>query len=74
MNAITIPKNLIKNDDLVILPRQDYETLLRAAKTQKTHSQLDRDLDEALAEVKAGKITGPFKTAKALMTSLKSKR
>ncbi|MEK7553173.1 MAG: hypothetical protein AAB504_00560 [Patescibacteria group bacterium] len=29
MNTITIPKNLIKNDDLVILPRKEYEQLTR---------------------------------------------
>lgn len=29
MNTITIPKNLIKNDDLVIIPRTEYEGLLR---------------------------------------------
>lgn len=28
MNTITIPKNLIKNDDLVILPRKEYEALI----------------------------------------------
>ncbi len=25
MNTITIPRNLIKNDDLVIIPRKEYE-------------------------------------------------
>ena len=30
MPTITIPKNLIKNDDLVILPRKEYERLLIA--------------------------------------------
>lgn len=28
MNAITIPKNLIRNDDLVIIPRREYEEFL----------------------------------------------
>jgi hypothetical protein len=28
MNTITIPKNLIKNDDLVIIPRKEYEKFL----------------------------------------------
>ena len=28
MNTITIPRNLIKNDDLVIVPRKEYEKLL----------------------------------------------
>ena len=29
MNTITIPKNLIKNDDLVVIPRKEYETLIK---------------------------------------------
>ena len=29
MNTLTIPKNLIQNDDLVVLPRKLYESLLR---------------------------------------------
>lgn len=28
MSTITIPKNLIKNDDLVILPKKEYENLI----------------------------------------------
>lgn len=29
MNTITIPRNLVKNDDLVVLPRKEYEQLAR---------------------------------------------
>ncbi|MBU2109410.1 hypothetical protein KKB71_00405 [Patescibacteria group bacterium] len=32
METITIPKNLIKNDDLVILTRKTYENLLKTKK------------------------------------------
>lgn len=32
MNIITIPKNLIKNDDLVIIPRMEYNSLLELKK------------------------------------------
>ena len=32
MNTITIPKNLIKNDDLVIIPRMEYNNLLELKK------------------------------------------
>ena len=28
MNTITIPKNLAKKDDLIVMPRREYETLL----------------------------------------------
>ena len=73
MNIITILKNLIKNDDLVIIPRQKYEEFLRISK-KKTHSQLDENLNEAIGEVKAGKIIGPFRSAKTLIKSLRSKK
>lgn len=40
MTAVTIPKKLTKGDDLVVLPRKEYEELLRiqqaAAKSIKT--------------------------------------
>ena len=29
MNTLTIPRSLIQNDDLIVLPRRDYEELLR---------------------------------------------
>ena len=29
MNIVTIPKNLIKNDDLIVLPKKEYESLLQ---------------------------------------------
>ncbi|HEY4519217.1 MAG TPA: hypothetical protein VJK01_02570 [Candidatus Paceibacterota bacterium] len=73
MNMITIPKNLIKNDDLVIIPRKKYEEFLRISK-KKIYSQLDEDLNEAIEEVKTGKIIGPFRSAKTLVKSLRSKK
>jgi len=36
MNTITIPKNLANKDDLVILPRKEYEALLKLVKFIKT--------------------------------------
>lgn len=32
MNIVTIPRNLIKNDDLVVIPRREYNTLLELKK------------------------------------------
>lgn len=71
MATITIPQNLIKNDDLIIIPRKEYEMLSRVFK-KKTYTQLDRNLDEAIAEYKAGKFFGPFKTAEQGIKFLKS--
>ena len=35
MATITIPKNLIKNDDLVIIPRKEYEEFYQWKETAK---------------------------------------
>lgn len=32
MNTITIPRSLIKNDDLVVIPRKEYNSLLELKK------------------------------------------
>lgn len=60
MNTITVSKNLIKNDDLVILPRKEYEKM----KTQmiptvylkgKNAKRLDKRVNETLEEYHKGK-------------------
>ncbi len=73
MATITIPQKLIKNDDLIIIPRKEYEKLFRASKKQK-YTQLDQNLDEAIAEYKAGKFFGPFTNTKDLIKSLQTKK
>ncbi|MBU6415230.1 hypothetical protein KGQ34_03265 [Patescibacteria group bacterium] len=70
MATITIPKKLIKESDLVIIPRKEYEGFLRIAK-KRIYTELDRDLDKAIAEVKHGKIIGPFDNAKDLMKNIR---
>lgn len=35
MNTITIPKKLAGKDDLVVIPRKDYEALLDLKKSQE---------------------------------------
>ncbi|PIS39585.1 MAG: hypothetical protein COT33_01170 [Candidatus Nealsonbacteria bacterium CG08_land_8_20_14_0_20_38_20] len=76
MATITIPKNLMEKGDLVIIPRKEYEGLLHVAgrKKKRTYTQIDKDLDEAIAEYKAGKYFGPFDNVKDLMKSLKSRK
>ncbi len=67
MDVITIPQNIIRNDDLVIMPRKKYEQFLSIVKRQ---NQLDSDLDEAIGQVKRGKIAGPFCSVQELKKSL----
>ncbi|MFZ1019412.1 MAG: hypothetical protein WAN61_00265 [Minisyncoccia bacterium] len=70
MNTLTIPKNLIQNDDLVVLPRKFYESLLCSASDSMSFSKIDKDLTESILEYRAGKTFGPFKTVAALRKSL----
>ncbi len=35
MSTITIPKQLTKNDDLVVMPRKEYEALLEFKKAKE---------------------------------------
>lgn len=67
MDVITIPQKIIKNDDLVIMPRKKYEQFLSIIRRQ---SQLDSDLNEAIGQVKRGKAAGPFYSTQELKKSL----
>lgn len=73
MKTITIPDNLVREDELVIIPRRDYEQLISDSSKEvvKRDPKVDRELAISLAEVKAGKIVGPFDTVKEFMDSLK---
>lgn len=61
MNTITIPRNLIKNDDLVIIPRKEYEEFYQwkeVAKLFKTFVPTvaqKRDLKKAREDYKQEK-------------------
>lgn len=68
MTTVTIPKKLAREGDLVVVSRKKYEKLLRIAARS---IELDRDLEEALREVKRGKLTGPFSSVRALKASLR---
>ncbi|MEK7599378.1 MAG: hypothetical protein AAB474_02950 [Patescibacteria group bacterium] len=48
MNTITIPKNLIKNDDLVVIPRKKYEEFLNLEKTIGKKLSEEADIDLAI--------------------------
>ena len=69
MTTVTIPKKLVREGDLVVVPKKKYEKLLRIAAQS---IELDRDLEEALRDVRNGRVTGPFSSARALKASLES--
>ncbi len=67
MAVATIDKTITKGEELVVLPRREYEELVVA---QKEKGDLDKELLAALKEVKQGKIVGPFSTVRELRKSL----
>jgi hypothetical protein len=72
MTTITIPKNFISNDDLVIMPRKQYESLLSLFPIKKevilSLSQKNR-LQSARKNLKSGK----FLTINELRKKLEAK-
>lgn len=66
MNTITIPKNLIKNDDLVIIPRQKYEEFLDLERIIGKRLVEEADIDLAIKIYKKEKRQGKLKTIKSL--------
>ena len=55
MVTITIPKNLIKNDDLVILPRKEYERLFRFWANAEPMSQYTKkSIEKGFKEIAKG--------------------
>jgi len=65
MVIVTIPKKITKGEELVVIPRKEYERVLRIFKKErKTRTQFDRDLEKALKDAKAGRLFGPFKSVK----------
>lgn len=57
MNTITIPKKLAKEDDLIVVPRREYEALLELKKFKEftpTPAQ-KKSLAEAESNLRKGK-------------------
>jgi hypothetical protein len=71
MTTITIPKTVTKGEELVVIPRKDYEEFLRLKKEKISKSgKLDKDLQEAMQQVLDGKVSKPFSSVKELWRSL----
>ena len=74
MAMITIPKKFANKGDLVVLPRKEYDALLRSANASialpKGAKKLSAGLRQALREVAEGKLSGPFDTAEEFMAHL----
>ena len=68
METITIPKKFSQRGDLVVIPKEEYKSLLRLRRSRVL--KLDRDLMKSLKEVAEGKLIGPFTSVSALKKSL----
>lgn len=74
MTMMTIPKELTKGEELVIIPRKLYEQFLRILKapaSSYSRVKLDKGLREALEDVKRGRLIGPFSSLKEGLSTLK---
>ncbi|MDO8470476.1 MAG: hypothetical protein Q7S63_00685 [bacterium] len=70
MTTITIPKEVTGGRELVLVPRKDYERVLRVLGQIRPQAKIDRFLKQALREVKQGKTVGPFRSVEVLKKSL----
>lgn len=73
-NVITIPQKFTNGKELLIVPKKDWERLLKVAKMKISQIELDKGLKEALEDVKKGKLIGPFFTAREAIKALKNTR
>ncbi|MBL7142040.1 hypothetical protein ISS21_03075 [Patescibacteria group bacterium] len=70
MTPITIPKKITRGKELVIVPKEDWENLLKITKKRIDQIELANNIKQALFEVRKGKIIGPFNKGKDLIKSL----
>ncbi|PIP23706.1 MAG: hypothetical protein COX90_04265 [Candidatus Nealsonbacteria bacterium CG_4_10_14_0_2_um_filter_38_17] len=70
MVTITIPKKITKGKELVIVPKEDWEKILKLAKKKISKLELEKDLEKALEDVKKGRLIGPFDKVGDLIKSL----
>ncbi|MDD5750271.1 MAG: hypothetical protein PHU56_01280 [Candidatus Pacebacteria bacterium] len=66
-SVITLPRELTKKGEIVLLSRVKYDKLLRMVGRRVA---LDESIKEALDEAEKGKVSGPFKNSKDLIRSL----
>jgi hypothetical protein len=78
----TIPRKVTKGEELIVMPRKEYEGLLHFYNAQhtvkektvkrKADGKLTKGLREALADVKAGRISKAYDNAEDLVAAILS--
>jgi hypothetical protein len=66
VTTITIPKNLINEQDLMIIPRKQYESFLDISKKWSQRLFEEQDTDEAIDIYKKEKKQSKLKILKSL--------
>ena len=77
-SPIVLPKKITKGEELVVVPRKEYEGLLRfyniqkaaKKKTAKKEPKLSKGLLQALKEVEEGKISKAYTDVNELIKTL----
>ena len=64
---IVVPKKVTRGKDLVVIPKEEYDRLVRL---DKWNRDLDRDLKASIAEMDRGELAGPFDSVDELRKSL----
>ena len=71
--VITIPQKIAAKGDLVLVPKKEYDALIRIREGTAEKRALDAELEIALEEVRQGKTIGPFSNVRDLMKALRKK-
>jgi len=72
MPTITILKKITKGEELIIIPKADWEKFKKIAEMKLSHLELEKGLKESLEDVKMGRIFGPFETVEEFKKAIKS--
>lgn len=75
MVTVTIPKQITKGEELVVIPKKLYKQFIRVLKRKSLTDasvKLNTGLKEALEDVKAGRTIGPFSSLSEGLRVLKS--
>ena len=68
MNTITIPKKLAKKDDLVVIPRKEYEALIELKKIREFTPTVAQK--KALSQARRNRKAGNYLTIDELIKKL----
>jgi len=82
MTTITIPKNLISQKELTVIPKQEYDQFNAWKKSIQVNLEdawfwspkWQKKEAEADKAIRTGRVSGPFSTHKNLVSALRRKK